>query len=74
MSRRSRHFIPRPYRTLAAIANKRGWRITPTGSGHVRWCPPAGEIVITSSTPDGKRSITNDLARLRKAGLSEERA
>ena len=71
MSRRSRHFIPRPYRALARIAEKRGWLISPTGSGHIRWRPPVGEIVITSATPGAKASVIKGCARLRKAGLEE---
>ena len=73
MSRRSRQWIPKPYRALARIAEKRDWKLTPTGSGHIRWRPPAGGIVITSSTPDGKTSVIKDKARLLKAGLTEER-
>jgi hypothetical protein len=69
---RHRRFIPRPYRALDAIARKSGWTVAPTGSGHIRWRPPAGEIVITSSTPDGRTSVIKDRARLRKAGLTEE--
>ena len=69
---RHRHFIPKPYRKFAAVAYRRLWTIDPTGSGHLRWRPPVGEIVITSSTPDGKTSVIKDRARLRKAGLSEE--
>ena len=67
-------FIPKPYRALARLARKAGWHLTPTGSGHIRWRPPVGEIVITSSTPDGNVTVTKDRARLRKAGLSEEEA
>ena len=74
MSRRSRRFIPKPYRKFAATAYRKLWTIDPTGSGHLRWRPPAGEIVITSSTPDGKTSVIKDRTRLRKAGLNEERS
>jgi hypothetical protein len=71
---RPRLRIPEPYRALAKLARGAGWVITRTGSGHLRWQPPAGGFVITSYTPDGKTTVIKDRARLRKAGLDERKA
>jgi len=55
---------------FARKARAEGWEITVTGSGHLRWKPPCGPIVITGSTPHrkgfGPRMERRDLER---AGL-----
>lgn len=56
-------------RDWARLAQSLGWKITETGSGHMRWCAPDGTLVFTSSTPGDYRSLMNDRARLRRAGL-----
>lgn len=72
---RSRTRIPGPLRSAARKAKRAGWQISRTGSGHLRWKPPAGPVIITASTPGGgNRSISNSCAQLRKAGLTEEKA
>lgn len=64
--------VPEPLRSLARSAHHAKWVITRTGSGHLRWQPPAGRHVITPSTPrGGRRSIQNARAELRRAGLTE---
>jgi predicted RNA binding protein YcfA (HicA-like mRNA interferase family) len=60
---------PRELKTEAKAARKAGWELTRTGGGHIKWKPPAGEFIITPSTPSGSRSIYNIRASLRKAGL-----
>jgi hypothetical protein len=61
--------VPKALRPLAAAAMAQGWRITPTGSGHLRWEPPTGRPVITASTMRDGRSALNIRADLRRAGL-----
>jgi hypothetical protein len=62
--------IPEHLRTLAKRARAEGWEITHTGSGHLKWTAPRGQIVITGSTSHrkgfGPRMERRDLER---AGL-----
>ena len=70
---RARPKIPEPLRAMAAAARKQRWTLTRTGGGHIRWKPPSGPPVFTPSTPGGgNRSIGNTLAKLRRAGLTQE--
>jgi hypothetical protein len=57
------------YRTWARFAERRGWTITMTGSGHLRWRSPLGVLVFTAGTPGEGRAIANARAQLRRAGL-----
>lgn len=64
--------IPEPLRATARLARHRGWHISRTGGGHIRWKPPSGPPVFTPSTPSGgNRSVSNCLAELRRAGLTQ---
>ena len=68
----SRPHVPEPLRTLARTARRARWTITHTGSGHLRWRPADGLVVITPSTPNGgRRSVKNARAELKRAGLEE---
>lgn len=60
--------IPEAYRAAARAALRAGWTIERT-SRHLAWTTPAGTVVITASTPGGRRTRLNDLAQLRRAGL-----
>jgi hypothetical protein len=64
--------IPEALRALARAAHRTGWRVTLTGTGHLRWEAPDGTVVITPSTPSDHRSYRNSRARLRRAGLRDE--
>jgi hypothetical protein len=33
------------------IAERQGWDITPTRSGHLRWTSPVGVVIFSPSTP-----------------------
>lgn len=68
---RSRLRIPEPYRALAKLARRAGWRICPAGNGHLKWVPPKGMPVFTAATP-GTSGAREDRAKLRRAGLNEE--
>jgi hypothetical protein len=72
--------IPEHLRPLAKRAKARGWVITHTGSGHLKWRPPKGQIVITGATPHrkghGPRMEKRDLERAglgAKAGAPDDR-
>ena len=64
--------LPEAYRGLAKTARKSGWLITRRPGGHLCWRSPSGEVVITSATPGGPRSLRNALAELRRHGLKRE--
>lgn len=51
------------------VAKRRGWDVTRTGSGHLRFAGPDGTVAFTPSTPGRSRSIDNSTANLRRAGL-----
>lgn len=64
--------VPEPLRAAARLARRRRWRLTLTGSGHLRWESPDGTVVVTASTPSDSRSTRNSRAELRRAGLRPE--
>lgn len=63
------------------LAEEQGWRIEPSGGGHIKWYPPeelarqrVGEnwqrfYIVTSSTPSTARSLRTAIRSLRQAGL-----
>lgn len=61
--------VPVHLKQAARTARSKGWVITVTGSGHLRWVSPNGVKVFTSKTPGGNRSHQNTVSKLRKAGL-----
>jgi hypothetical protein len=63
----------RQWRQLERDAEDRGWTVERTGSGHVKWTSPGGQAVSTACSPSDPRTVDNDLARLRRAGLDEAR-
>jgi hypothetical protein len=54
---------------LVNAAEKQGWTVTYTGSGHYKFKSPSGAVVFTSSTPGRSRSLTNTKALLKRKGL-----
>jgi len=56
-------------RELKALAESQGWKVTPTGGGHLKWVSPQGAIVFGPSTPSDWRSMKNHVGYLRRAGL-----
>jgi hypothetical protein len=53
------------------LAISQGWRIEITQKNHIRFTPPDPDRpqVICAGTPGCWRSLSNDLARLKKSGL-----
>lgn len=70
--RMSRLKVPEAYRSLYRLACRAGWQVTIHGSGHLRWKAPSGAVITTASSPGDRRSVRNERARLRRAGLREE--
>jgi hypothetical protein len=68
----SRIRVPEPLRATARLARRLGWRLSRSGTGHLRWESPDGAVVFTTSTPGDRRSTLNDRAELRRAGLRTE--
>jgi hypothetical protein len=60
-------------RTLAREYQRRGWEITPTGSGHWLWCSPIGARVITSATPSCRFALHKIIGDLRRAERLQQR-
>jgi hypothetical protein len=58
------------YKPVARIARAKGWTITITGGGHLRWQAPDGQFIFTPATPSSYRGVKKDLTRLRRAGLT----
>ncbi len=52
----------------AALAAK--WTIKLTKGSHLKWTPPSGRPLFTSSTPSDCHSEKNHIARCRRAGLN----
>lgn len=58
-------------RELERVAERAGWRVDRTRSGHVMFRAPDGHgQVLVSGTPEDPRAMRNALADLRRAGLS----
>jgi hypothetical protein len=51
---------------LLRQARARGWRVTPTRSGHYRLEHRTGGLVFASGTPSDPRSLRNLAADLRR--------
>ncbi len=63
---------------LVKLGERQGWSVEPSGSGHLRWYPPARlkiklpaghKYLTTASTPDGNTSFRTNRRKLVKAGL-----
>lgn len=61
--------LPEAYRKLGKAAIAAGWKITVTGGGHLAWRSPSGTVIHTPKSPSDYRSVRNNLALFRRAGL-----
>jgi hypothetical protein len=59
-------------RELMRRAQAQGWIVQYTGSNHLKWRAPTGEIAISANTDGDKRSIKNHLARMKRMGFRVE--
>jgi hypothetical protein len=55
---------------LARLARRQGWTVDQVKSGHTKWRSPAGELVVSSTSPSGPGSLLSLKRDLRRAGLS----
>lgn len=57
-------------RDLIRLAEEQGWRIERMRGGHLKWIPPVGEFITSSSTPKmNGHAWRNVLSQLEKRGL-----
>jgi hypothetical protein len=68
--------VPKGLENWQAAAEQAGWQLVQTkGNGHIRWCPPDGQFILTGSghgPSADPRTIRNITAALRRAGLTVE--
>jgi hypothetical protein len=58
---------------LRKFAEKHGWIVEETNSGHLRWVPPdGGPVAFSPKTPSDYRGVRNFRAQLRRRGLPRE--
>ena len=56
---------------LSRMARRQGFGVMLSGTEHLRFVSPQGEVVYGPSTPSGRRSITATRLKLRKAGYQD---
>ena len=56
-------------RKIQKLAEAQGWRVTMTSKNHTKWLSPFGGIVISSSTPSYRRTLTHLKRDLRVNGF-----
>jgi hypothetical protein len=59
-------------RPLADKYKAKGWTLSLTHGGHIRWLGPRGQVVISSSTPSDWRATKQLAARLKRAEQHRE--
>lgn len=63
----------RTHKDLLRALRKRGIATQVTGGGHLRVECPDGPVFMGGTPTEGRRSILNAVAQLRRAGLDLER-
>ena len=58
------------FRDMIKTAEKAGWTVERSRSGHLKWKSPTGGVVFSASTPSDHRAIKNHVSLMRKAGLN----
>lgn len=59
------------FQSIRKSAEKQGFQVKLTNSGHLKWYAPNGvDVIVSGSTESDPRGIKNHLARLRKAGYN----
>jgi hypothetical protein len=62
--------IPDGLKVAYKAAKNAEWTITISGSNHLKWRAPTGQVVMTPKTTVSRRGCLNDIAKLRRAGLN----
>ena len=58
--------LAKELRPLAKRYKAKGWRLEPTGGGHIKWIAPNGHVVYSASTPSDWRGVLDLTARLKR--------
>ena len=62
--------LTRLSKELRQEAQRQGWRVNVTGSGHYRLLSPDGQtIVILQATPTDYRGMRNTISAMRRGGF-----
>lgn len=61
--------IPKHMRQWRKVAEGAGWEVVRLKSGHWQFRAPNGQKITVCHSPSDKRSVLNDRALLRRAGL-----
>lgn len=63
--------MSKEFKELKSEAERQGWRVEPTKSGHWNFYPPdpTQGIVNHAGTPSDHRAMKNTISRLKRAGL-----
>jgi predicted RNA binding protein YcfA (HicA-like mRNA interferase family) len=62
--------VKKDLKRLRRLAERQGWRVEPTGGGHLRWrSPRCGRVIFTASSPSDYRALQNILSHLKAEGL-----
>jgi hypothetical protein len=57
--------MPKELRPLAWKYEAKGWCLSRTRSGHIKWIAPDGTVVtVTSTTPTDGHDVAKDTARI----------
>lgn len=56
-------------RKIQKLAEAQGWVVTRTNKNHTKWLSPLGGMVISSSTPSDRRTLTHLKRDLRFYGF-----
>lgn len=57
------------YRALYEAAVAQGFRVSLTGSGHVKWVAPCGAFCFSPGTSSDRRAFFQVRSKLRRIGL-----
>jgi hypothetical protein len=55
--------------SLIVIAEKQGWNITQSRSGHIKWLSPTGAIVFSAFSPSDRHAYKNIKKQLIAKGI-----
>lgn len=56
----------RELKQLREEAEDRGWKITKTNGGHLKWTAPKGGFIYTALTPSDRRAVKNIRAMMKR--------
>lgn len=63
---RHRTYVARTIEEIVRVASRRGWVVTTTGGGHLRFTHPDGGLVFAARTPSDWRATRKVAAELQR--------